>query len=63
MLEAVRGRLAEAGMSPGGGAGAGKKSERPGTRRMLSTIALFRKLLEGTDGDLFLDPTELRKVS
>jgi len=49
VLEAVRSRLVELGMNPGNSS-------------IASTIALFRKLSEGTNGDLLLDPIELQKV-
>ncbi len=60
ILEAVRGRLVEAGMNPGNAKSARQQQWAKKTNIIASTIALFCKLCEGTDGDLLLDPTELR---
>ena len=54
MLEAVRGRLEELGMNPG--------SSKPKTNVIASTVALFRKLSEGTDGDLLMEIAELQRL-
>ena len=54
MLEAVRGRLEEVGMNPG--------SSKPKTNVVASTVALFRKLLEGIDGELLIEPVELQRL-
>jgi len=54
MLEAVRGRLEEVGMNP--------SSSKPKTNVIASTVALFRKLSEGIDGDLLIEPNELQKL-
>jgi len=57
VLEAVRRRLVEAGMNPGSSSGGGSQS------RIASAMALFRKLSEGAEGDLLLDPAELQNIS
>jgi len=54
MLEAVRGRLEQVGMNPG--------SSKPKTNAIASTVALFRKLSEGTDGELLIEPDELQRL-
>ena len=54
MLEAVRGRLEEVGMNPG--------SSKPKTNVVASTVALFRKLSEGIDGELLIEPVELQRL-
>ncbi|KAL9183383.1 hypothetical protein ACHAXT_005170 [Thalassiosira profunda] len=59
VLEAVRSRLVEVGMNPGGSA---RSSDGPRRNAIASTLALFRKLSEGTKGDLLLDPSELQCV-
>jgi len=68
VLEAVRCRLVEVGMNPSGGGGGGgggssnSSNPKKGMSAISSTMALFRKLSEGINGDLLLDPMELRKV-
>ena len=62
ILEAVRGRLVEAGMNPGSSKSVRQQQPAKMTNIIASTMALFCKLCEGTDGDLLLDPTELRLV-
>ena len=54
MLEAVRGRLEEVDMNPG--------SSKPKTNAIASTVALFRKLSEGIDGELLIEPNQLQKL-
>ncbi|KAL3773059.1 hypothetical protein ACHAW5_000476 [Stephanodiscus triporus] len=51
ILEAVRSRLLEGGVNPLGQ-----------MNSIASIIALFRKLCEGTEGELVLSPTELRML-
>jgi len=54
MLEAVRGRLEEVGMNPG--------SSKPKANVVASTVALFCKLSEGTEGELIIEPDELQRL-
>eukprot|EP00578_Thalassiosira_sp_NH16_P025470 CAMPEP_0181097612 /NCGR_PEP_ID=MMETSP1071-20121207/11663_1 /TAXON_ID=35127 /ORGANISM="Thalassiosira sp., Strain NH16" /LENGTH=977 /DNA_ID=CAMNT_0023180107 /DNA_START=11 /DNA_END=2940 /DNA_ORIENTATION=- len=62
ILEAVRSRLVEAGMNPGSSTRNNESSSKPKTSVMASTMALFRKLSEGTNGDLLLEPVSLQKL-
>jgi len=52
VLEAVICALTEASMNPGAGA----------TNRVPSSLALFRKLSEGTNGKLVIEPRELKRI-
>ena len=54
ILEAVRHQLMTKGMNP-----TGSNEKR---NALASTMALFRKLSEGTRGDLLLDPAELQAI-
>jgi hypothetical protein len=58
-LEAVRSRLRDLGMNPVVG---GKEACRKPWHIIQSLIALYRKLSEGTDGDLLLELAELQCV-
>lgn len=58
-LEAVRSRLRDLGMNPVVG---GKEACRKPWHIFQSLIALYRKLSEGTDGDLLLELAELQCV-
>ena len=64
VLEAVRSRLVEVGMNPGWCAKKARQQHPTAktTNAIASTIALFYKLCEGTEGDLLLDPAELRLI-
>jgi hypothetical protein len=65
MLETVRNQLVSLGMNPGNKTAVEKGSiglcQIP-RNIIASTTALFRKLLEGTNGDLLLAPSELQQV-
>ena len=54
ILEAIRAQLEVVGMNPG--------SKQPKSNAISSTISLFRKLCEGTNGNLLLHPTELQRL-
>lgn len=63
VLEAVRSRLVEVGMNPGRSKSARHQQQQQPAKKtnvIASTIALFCKLCEGTEGELLLDPSELR---
>ena len=53
-MEAIRAQLEVVGMNPG--------SKQPKSNAISSTISLFRKLCEGTNGNLLLHPTELQRL-
>ena len=63
MLEAVRNRLVDCGMNPGvnNAKDSSDVCEKP--KKIISSMtALYRKLSEGTDGELIIEPDELQRV-
>ncbi|KAL7482745.1 hypothetical protein ACHAW6_008410 [Cyclotella cf. meneghiniana] len=67
MLEAVRARLLDLGMNPDGNnktspTGSGYDFCQKPKNIFASLVALFHKLSEGTEGNLIIDPLELKEV-
>lgn len=62
VLEAMRSRLVEVGMNPCRSKSAWHHQSAKKTNVIASTIALFCKLCEGAEGELLLNPSELRII-